>query len=470
MPSIPRRAIGTLLLMPLLATAAEAAPRPAEKSPEKSSKGAKGESKTETAKDSFIAVWEGAAQGPYPVGNPSAQPDLRWAFPAPASGARDQSFRLIVKPDLWGREARLRLTNVYGTRPVTFGGVFVGIQESGAAVLHGSNRPVSFGGAREVRVEPGLSVLSDPVALPFAPSDPLLAGRNLAVSFHVDGPSGGASGPMTWHAKAQTTSYLTAPGAGARGGEDSEAAFVFTTTSWFFLDLVEMSASAGCGVVVCLGDSITDGTATTLNGNDRWSDVLSRRLKAAGNHNAVVNAGIGGNRVVGPTDYTVAEPFSGGPSALSRLDRDVISLSGVTHVIWLEGINDLGKSGGTLKAEPVITGLREGAARLRASLPGVVLIGATLTSALGSTDPAHGSTAEDAERGKINEFIRKGGVFDHVADFDSATVDPLTGALRSEFTPESTTGGPGDKLHPNHAGHLAMAESIDLDWLAVPHR
>lgn len=463
MSLIARRAIGTLLLMPLFAPAAVAAPRPAEKS-------TKGEAKTdpvktEGAKEGFVAVWEGAAQGPYPVGNPSAQPDLRWAFPNPSAGARDQTFRLIVKPDLWGREARLRFTNVFGTRPVTFDGAFVGVQESGAAVLHGTNRPVSFAGAREVTVAPGQSVLSDPVTLPVAATDPLLAGRKLAVSFHIGGPSG----PMTWHAKAQTTSYLTAPGAGVRGEAESEAAFAFTTTSWFFLDLVEMSAPAGTGAVVCLGDSVTDGTATTLNGDDRWSDVFSRRLKEAGNHSAVVNAGIGGNRVVGPTDYTQAEPFAGGPSALSRLDRDVASLSGVTHVIWLEGINDLGKSGGALKAEPVIAGLREGAARLRTALPGVVLIGATLTSALGSTNPSHGSSEEDAERRKVNDFIRKGGVFDHVADFDSATIDPLTGALRSEFVPDSTTGGPGDKIHPNHAGHAAMAETIDLDWFTPRH-
>jgi lysophospholipase L1-like esterase len=406
-------------------------------------------------------------QGPYPVGNPSAQPDLRFVFPAPEQGARDQTFRLIVRPDIWGGEARLRFSNALGTRPVTFDGVFVGLQLGGPALVLGSNRPVSFGGSRSVTVAPGELVWSDAVALPFARDGATLAGRRLAISLHV----AGESGPMTWHAKALTTSYLTAPGAGATGEEEDEAAFPFSTASWYFLDAVDMAAPADARVVVAFGDSITDGTASTMNGDDRWPDVLSRRLHARpGNRLSVANAGIGGNQVAGPPEYSPAKPFPGGPSALQRLERDVLSLSSVGAVIWLEGINDFSRNGNA-SLETVQAAMQEGVDRIRARLPGVRVIGATVTSALGSSSAAHGFAEQDEKRRGLNEFIRNSGLFDGVVDFDRATLDLATGGMRAEFVPESTTGGPGDKLHPNRAGYLAMGMAIDLDMLnAKPAR
>src|SRR3954453_5182489 len=125
---------------------------------------------TATARDSehWVVSWTGAVQGPYPVGNPSAQPEQKFAFPEPAAGARDQTFRLIVRPDLWGRQARIRLSNAFGTRPVTFDGVFAGLQLGSAALTRGSNRPVTFGGKASVTVAPGNSIWSDAIALPFA--------------------------------------------------------------------------------------------------------------------------------------------------------------------------------------------------------------------------------------------------------------------------------------------------------------
>ena len=397
----------------------------------------------------WAASWTASAHGPYPAGNASAQPELRFAFPSPATGARDQTFRLIVRPDIWGPQARLRFSNAFGTRPVTFDGVHVGVQLGSATLVPGSNHPVRFHGSASVTVLPGESVWSDAVALKPAP------GRKLAVSFHV----AGESGPMTWHAKALTTSYLTAPGAGSKGSGEDEAAFPFTTTSWYFLDAVEMMAPAGTQVVVALGDSITDGTASTLNGDDRWPDALSRRIHAVyGDRVSVVNAGIGGNRVVGPAEYSGS---SGGPSAGQRLERDVLSLSGVTAVIWLEGINDFG-TGANESVDAVTTAMKEGVRRIRARLPQARVIGATVVSALGSTNAAHGSPSEDEKRKALNDFIRSSGVFDSVADFDAATLDPQSGGLRAEFVPDSTTGGPGDKLHPNRAGYLAMAAAVNL--------
>ena len=409
--------------------------------------------------EKWVATWAASVHGPYPAGNASAQPNLRFAFPAAETGARDQSFRLIVQPDLWGKRVRLHFSNVFGDRAVAFDGVFAGLHLSGGALVHGSNQGVRFGGKPGVTIPAGSSVWSDPVDLRFVTDAALLAGRKLAVSFHV----ADESGRMTWHAKALTTSYLSAPGAGAKGQLEDESSFPFTTTSWYFLDAVDVMAPAGTRVVVAFGDSITDGTASTLNGDDRWPNALSRRLHAAyGDRVSVVNAGIGGNQVLGPAEYSVQKPFGGGPSAGQRLERDVIGLSGVSAVIWLEGINDFGVNA---TAEAVEAGMREIVARLRKAIPGVRVIGATVVSALGNTSATHGSPEEDQKRRALNKFIRTGGVFDGIADFDRATENPATGEMRPEFVPDSTTGGPGDKLHPNRAGYMAMAAAIDLKLL-----
>ncbi len=411
----------------------------------------------------WITSWTGSVQGPYPIGNASAQPDLRFAFPNPEQGARDQTFRLMVRPSLWGKTARLRLSNAYGTKPVTFDGVYAGLQRSGSVVVPGSNYPVSFAGKSSVTVAPGQWVWSDPVALPFVHGEPdtTLIGRRLAVSLHVVGDSG----PMTWHAKGLTTSYVTPPGAGAKGTSDGVTDFPFSTASWYFLDAVDMTAPRDTHLVVAFGDSITDGTASTMNGDDRWPDVLLQRLQAEGiDKIAVANAGIGGNQVVGPAEYTPQKPFPGGPSALDRLERDVLSLSGVTALIWLEGINDFSKNGNAT-VEAVVDGMKQGVARIRAKFPGVRVVGATVTTALGSTGAGHGDADQDARRKRLNDFIRGSGTFDGIADFERATLDPATGQMKAEFVPESTTGGPGEKLHPNRAGYEAMARMIDLGAL-----
>jgi lysophospholipase L1-like esterase len=212
-----------------------------------------------------------------------------------------------------------------------------------------------------------------------------------------------------------------------------------------------------------LGDSITDGTASTLNGDDRWPDVFARRLHAAaGDRFAVVNQGIGGNQVIGPADYA-SKPFGGGPSALDRLQRDVISLPGVSVVIWLEGINDFAAGGAA--AQAVSEGAREAVRRLRAKLPGVRIYMATVTSSLNSSNAAYGAAEVDAKRKEYNNFVRTAGIFDGVIDFDAATLDPKTGELRAEYQPNSTVGGPGDRIHPNRAGYAAMGNAIDLKMI-----
>ena len=170
------------------------------------------------------------------------------------------------------------------------------------------------------------------------------------------------------------------------------------------------------------------------------------------------------NQVVGPAEYTAQKPFPGGPAAGQRLERDVLSLSGVSTVIWLEGINDFSKNGNA-SFEAVENGMRDIVGRIRARIPGVRVIGATVTSAFGSSSAAHGFPEQDEKRKRLNEFIRTSGLFDGVADFDRVTLDPQTGSMRAEFVPESTTGGAGDKLHPNRLGYAAMGAAIDLGLL-----
>ncbi len=410
----------------------------------------------------WVTSWAASVQGPYPVGNPSFLTDLSRAFPVEGEGSRDQTFRLIVTPGHWGGHGRIRLSNAFGTRPVTFEGVHIGLQWSGAQLLPGTNHKLHFAGAESITIPPGGFAWSDPVALEFVKGQDMLAGRKLAVSFHVKG----ASGPMTWHAKGLQSSYLTWPGAGSRGHELSEANFPFAMASWFFLDAVDMSASPGHWAVVAFGDSITDGTGSTLNGDDRWPDVLERRL---GGGWSVLNAGIGGNQVTGPAVYSPQNPFMGGPSALQRLERDVLGLSGVRAVIWLEGINDFSCLAHA-KVEDVIGVMREGVARMRAAIPGVTIIGGTVTSALGSSNPDHGFERQDEKRRQLNDFIRASNVFDHVIDFDKAILDPETGGMKAQFVPDNTLGGPGDGLHPNRLGYQAMGACVDLGIFGVGAR
>jgi lysophospholipase L1-like esterase len=406
----------------------------------------------------WVATWAASVHGPYPSGNPSAQPELKFAFPVASEGAVDQSFRLIVKPDLWGGRFRIRLANTFGTQPITFSAVHIGVAASGGSIVKGTNRPVLFNRSTSTTIPPGASVFSDGVDMKL-PSGAMTEGRKLAISFHVAGPTG----PMTWHAKALQTSYLSGHRSGVHTNDEGDGAFPYTTTSWYFLDAVDVMAPADTVVVCAFGDSITDGTLSTLNGDDRWPDVLSRRLHAAyGNRIAVVNAGIGGNRILTPERYPPPQPFSGGPSALQRLERDLFGLSGISAVVLLEGINDI-SSGAS--AEAIIAGMRELVSRVKAK--GIKIVGATITPSL-TANGNSGTPDANQRRLTVNTFIRTGGIFDAVADFDAATVDARTGALREEFVPNSTVGGPGDRLHPNRAGYQAMGAAIDLTLFAPP--
>jgi lysophospholipase L1-like esterase len=415
----------------------------------------------------------------YPPGAPTnfapanIQPDLGFPFPSANNHAAfNQTIRSIVKPDLWGNRMRFRLSNVFGTQPVTFNVVTVGLQEYSGNIIKDTLTPVTFDGKRSVTIPVGQEIWSDGTSLSWVrdAGDPVVQGRNLAVSYSVQG----SSGPMTYHSGANQTSFITPAGSGDHTGDLDVFAYEFTTTSWFFLDGVDVMAPADTVVVCVFGDSITDGTHTTLNTNDRWANVLSRRLHIAyGNKVSIVNEAIGGNRVVNPVVANAAS----GPAAVDRLDRDVLGVSGLTHVIWMEGINDLG-AGQTTAA--IKAGYQNVVSRLHAK--GIKVYAGTMTSALGRVNPAEGwnvgypggadnGVVVDVGRQILNNYIRTSGLYDGFEDFDAATLDLATGNVKAEYLPNSQfTQLPWDYLHPNHAGYMAMGQAVDIKPFAPPYR
>jgi len=414
------------------------------------------QAKKKPPKDKWVATWS-ASTTPFGVGSPVAQPDLQFPFPTVTTdGVVDQTIRMVVKPDLWGDTMRFRFSNVFGDRAVTLSRVSVALQSFAGNVQDGTLTRVTFGRQNSVTIPQGAEVWSDAIDLRWVDDedDFAVVGRNLLVSIAVQG----KSGAISWHGKAVTTNYITPQGSGDHTSDTTDAAYPYTSTSWYFLNAIDVMAPSNTVVVCAFGDSITDGTASTINGNDRWSNDLSRRLHDAyGNLVSVVNQGIGGN--------TVNRPSNTNPSAVQRLDRDVLGLSGLTHVVWLEGINDTPAS----PPEMVIAGYQNVVTRLHAA--GVKVVGATITSALNPTltDPAQiaSNRLEDDYRKVINTYIKTSGLFDGAADMDAATLDPATGAMKPAFLPPSSIGGTTlDWLHPNRAGYQAMANSVDISIFA----
>ena len=342
----------------------------------------------------------------------------------------DQTLRLVVRTSIGGERVRIRLSNEYGDRPLVIGAAHIAVRDSGASVAPATDRTLTFGGRPSVRMLPGAVVFSDPVAL----AVPAL--KDLAVSLHL----ADSSRLSTRHPLALQTSYV------GHGNVAGARTFAQDTTLeiWPYLVGVDVINPSVAGVVVTLGNSITDGASSTRNANARWPNVLAARLvRGDGPPLAVANAGISGGRVL---------TYGAGPSALARFDRDVLATPGVTHVILLEGINDIGRSAvDGVTADDIIFGYRQLIAR--AHDRGIVIFGATLTPAGPRTNytPAH-----EAKRAAVNAFIRTSGEFDGVIDFDAATRDP---AHPLQFLPAYDS---GDHLHPADAGYRAMGEAVDL--------
>jgi lysophospholipase L1-like esterase len=355
------------------------------------------------------------------------------------------TVRMIARVTIGGDAVRIRLDNAYGTTPLTIGAAFVGHRVQGAALAAGSNRPVRFNQAKGVTIPAGGSVQSDPVAMK------VLAQDDLAVSLFVPD----ANVRPSQHGGAQVTSYLTAAGAGDVSADEAAARFTATTTSMFWLKSIDVSSATSSGAIVAFGDSITDGTCTTVDGHDRWEDLLAVRLalgdSGRGAHKAIVNEGIGGNTI---TRVNIQPPPDSTPG-LERLDRDVLSHHGVTHVVFFMGTNDIRREA---PAKQVIDGTQEIIRRVRAK--GLKIIGATIIPRH-NRPPAENNTGWNAAktqiRNEVNRWMRTSKAFDAIIDMDAAVRDPHNADLIYE--PFYC----GDGILPSPRGYFEMGKAVPLD-------
>lgn len=356
----------------------------------------------------------------------------------PGGTLADATLRQVVRSSIGGTRVRVRFSNSFGRKPLRIDAATIArsADNRSARIDIATVRPLAFSGAAVVTIPPGGEWLSDPVTLPVAAFD------DLAVTLHLpEQPD-----VQTSHPGSRATSYVV-KGDQVRAGDLAGAT---PTDHWFLLSGLEVESCTAKGAIVALGDSITDGRGSTTNGNDRWTDLLARRL---GGKVAVINQGIGGNRVL----------LDGlGPNGMARLDRDVLALPGVRHLLLLEGINDIG---GLAREAPatdeqhraLVTQLTGAYAQIvaRARARGIKVHGATLLP-FRSNDYYHPDDATEADRQAINAWIRTLGHFDSVIDFDLAMRDPVR---PDHLNPAYDT---GDGLHPNPAGFKAMADAVNL--------
>jgi lysophospholipase L1-like esterase len=363
--------------------------------------------------------------------------------PAPADGGAfaNHTLRMNARVSIGGETLRVRLSNAYGTGPLLIGSAYLGLRQSGPALVPGSNRPLTFGGETSTTIAAGAFVLSDPVELTVPPL------ADVVISFHLpeDVP---ASFGITGRYSRQT-SYISPPG-------DFSGETVMPvgrlTDDWFFLGGVDVLASAGTGGIVTLGDSLTDANISTHDAFCRWPDQLARRLiaRSGGRPLGVMNQGLGGNRIL----HDIR-----GDSGLRRFDRDVLAQPGVTHVIVLLGTNDLrnrwAKPEEEVTAEQMVGGLKQMV--LRAHTRGIKIFGGTLTPFENETFLVGAWTpAREAVRQAVNAWIRDGGAFDAVIDFDKGVRDPEHPA---RMLPNYDC---GDHLHQSDGGYNHMGDIIDL--------
>ena len=380
---------------------------------------------TNVAAQQWVAAWGSSLQG--------ASPENRTMT--------DSSVRMIARSTIAGDRVRVRLENTFGEVPLTIGAASVGFQNRGASLVAGSHRPLRFDGSASVTIPAGEFVVSDPVSLV------VQAEQGFAVSLYI--PDSGVRSSI--HNNGLTTSYVTDAGAGDHTGNVDGEPYSATTTWMHWLSAIEVFSSSARGAIVAFGDSITDGSCATVDGHDRWEDVLyTRLLDATGTARlAMVNAGIGGNTAIR------AEPVTSIPG-VERMDRDVLSLAGVTHVLLFLGTNDLRRD---VTAEQVIAGLEEIVGRAKAR--GLKVIASTIIARnpepRGRFLPAGlgFGAARNAERHKVNEWIRSNDDLHAVLDFDEVVKDPNN---RDIINPIYDCDG----IHPNVFGYAAMGRSIDL--------
>ena len=340
----------------------------------------------------------------------------------PADDLRNATLRQIVHLSIGGSAIRVHLSNAFGIAPLHLLSVQV--------AMANTDRALTFSGRPDVIIPAGTEYISDPL------DGPIPAGADLTISIHYSDPPE----QQTSHPGSRATSYIV------------HGDLVKKIDHWYQLSAVDVATTGGFSIVT-LGDSITDGRGSTTNGNDRWPDILARRLQSAGMNVGVLNQGIGGNHLL--TDGL-------GPNALARFDRDVLAQTGVRYVLVLEGINDLGglaRTTDTSRVEHadlvqrIIAAYEQMVARAHAH--NLFVIGCTILPDTGSAY-YHPNTIDEADRQAVNTWIKTPGHFDDVIDFDQIARDPAQpNRLRPEFDS-------GDHLHPNPAGYAAMANSIPL--------
>jgi lysophospholipase L1-like esterase len=363
--------------------------------------------------------------------------------PAPAeSGAfANHTLRMNARVSIGGDKLRVRVSNAYGSRKLLVGAASIGKRDAGSGVVPGSNKKLTFGGSGTATIAAGAFTISDPVDFDLAPlSDvavSLYLPEEILLSFGITG------------RYARQTNYISPP------GDFSDTAVMpvgSITSDWFFVSGIDVLASQETGGVVALGDSLTDANISTPDAFCRWPDQLARRLQArrGGRPMGVMNQGLGGNRIL----HDIR-----GDSGLRRFDRDVIAQPGVTHAIIMLGTNDLrnrwAKPEEEVTADQMIAGLKQFA--LRAQTAEIKLFGATLTPFENETFlPGAWTPEREKTRQAVNEWIREGGAFDAVVDFDMALRDP---EHPTRMLPIYDC---NDHLHPSDLGYNKMGDAIDL--------
>ena len=361
--------------------------------------------------------------------------------------------RMIARVTIPGDAVRIRLDNTFGTERVTIARAYVGHRIRGAALAAGSNRAVTFNGMSDVTIPPGGSTWSDPVSLL------VLAQQDLAVSLHIPGTNVRPS----QHTGAVVTSYRSTDGSGDVASEEGGASFATTTTSLWWLKAIDVHSVNSSGAIVGFGDSITDGTCSTLDAHDRWEDVLSVRLGLEHDANAlrrhghrdglkaVVNEGIGGNTITG--EGLTPPPDS--PPGVARLDRDVLSHHEVTDVVLFMGTNDIRRGA---SAAQVVAGMTSLIQRVKAK--GIRIVGVTIIPRhnVAPVGTNSGWSADKTRiRNEVNRWVRTKAAFDDVIDFDPVLRDPANPDLL--YAPFDC----GDGIHPNPVGYFAMGRSLNLN-------
>nr|WP_234320478.1 SGNH/GDSL hydrolase family protein [Streptomyces sp. SBT349] len=356
----------------------------------------------------------------------------------------DSTLRQTLRVSTGGERIRLSFSNEFGGAPLPLTGIAVALPRDGragaGAIEPGTSRPVTFAGRPSVTIPIGARYVSDPVDMPLAP------GTNLTVTTYLA--DGQASLSVTSHPGSRTTSHLAA----GRHVDAEDLPGATPTDHWYLISAVEAWSGRSTTATAILGDSLTDGRGSTTNGNNRWPDQLFARLQDGRGTDdvALMNQAAGGNRVLND---------GLGPSAISRLDRDVLSHSGVNRLILFEGVNDIGTAEATgaaqdRVAEDLITAFDQIITRAHAH--GIEVYGATLLPFGDNTGYDDPGGLREAARGTVNEWIRTSGRFDAVIDFDAAVRDP---AQPDRLLP---TIHDGDWLHLTPAGYGMLADAVPL--------